>query len=162
VRGPACRRPRLLGVVLTIFLPILGVPLTPLPWTLQPDLLIHRIRSDLLPMIIQAALALACGVDTNLLPRMIVVRFEGLPTVAATASIHQAAPDENGRGSFSPEAPINLNVPSQRIHLYQWCRDRFPESSTASSPRCIGPYRCSKRSRLCGVMLPARSTRSFG
>lgn len=66
------------------------------------------------------------------------------------------------KGSFSPEAPINLNVPAQRIHLYQWCCNRFPQSSMAARPRCIGLYRYSKGSRLCGVMLLTRSTRSSG
>jgi hypothetical protein len=56
--------------------------------TLQADLLIHRIGSDLLPMIIRAALALACGLVANLLARMITVRLKSLPTVAATVMFH--------------------------------------------------------------------------
>jgi hypothetical protein len=51
-------------------------------------------------MIIAAALVLACGLTANLLLRMIRDRLKYLPTVPAT-TIHQAAPDENGRGSFS-------------------------------------------------------------
>jgi len=48
-------------VLLAIFLPIVRVRLAPLPRTLQAHLLVHRIGSDLLPMIIAAALVLACG-----------------------------------------------------------------------------------------------------
>jgi hypothetical protein len=58
-------------VVLAIFLPIVRVRLAPLPRTVQADLLILRIGSDLLPMIIGAALALACRLAANLLLRMI-------------------------------------------------------------------------------------------
>ena len=68
----------LLGVVLAIFLPIVRVRLAPLPRTLQANLLIHRIGSDLLPMIIGAALALACRLVANLLLRMITVRLKRL------------------------------------------------------------------------------------
>jgi hypothetical protein len=92
-------------VVLTVSLPILWVRLAPLPRTLQADLPIHRIGSNLLPVIIGAALALACGLVANLLVRMILIRLKTLSTVAATVMLHQAAPEENGRGSFSPEAP---------------------------------------------------------
>src|SRR5215469_7819821 len=55
----------LLRVVLAIFLPVLRVRPAPLPRTLQADLQIDRIGSDLLPMIIAAALALACGLGAN-------------------------------------------------------------------------------------------------
>jgi hypothetical protein len=75
-------------VVLAVFLPILRVPLSPLPRTLQTDLLIQRIGSDLLPMIIAPAFALACGVTANSLLRMITVRLKDLATVAATAIVH--------------------------------------------------------------------------
>jgi len=95
----------LLGVGLAIFLPIVRVRRAPLPRTLQADLLIHRIGSDLLPMIIAAALALAGRLIANLLLRMVRRRLKSLLTVAATAVPHQAAPEENGRGSFSLGAP---------------------------------------------------------
>jgi hypothetical protein len=87
----------LLGVVLAIFPPIARVRLAPLPRTLQANLLIHRIGGDLLPMIIGAALALAGRLAANLLLRMIEVRLKDLLTVTATAILHQAAPEENGR-----------------------------------------------------------------
>jgi hypothetical protein len=96
----------LLRVILAIFLPIVRVRLAPLPRTLQAHLLVHRIGSDLLPMIIAAALALACGVTANLLLRMIRGRLKSLPTIPETNILHQAAPDQNGRGSFSLEAPF--------------------------------------------------------
>jgi hypothetical protein len=57
-------------------------------------------------MIIAAALVQAYGVTANLLLRMIRGRLKDLPTELATTILHQAAPDENGRGSFSPEAPF--------------------------------------------------------
>jgi len=57
-------------------------------------------------MIVAAALALACGVTANLLLRMIRGRLKDLPTIPATTILHQAAPDENGKGSFSLEAPF--------------------------------------------------------
>jgi len=96
----------LLRVILSIFLPIVRVRLAPLPRTLQAHLLVHRIGSDLLSMIIAAALPLACGMTANLLLRMIRGGLKDLPTVPATAILHQAAPEENGRGSFSPEVPF--------------------------------------------------------
>ncbi|PYV92276.1 MAG: hypothetical protein DMG90_04830 [Acidobacteria bacterium] len=85
-----------LRVVLAIFLPVVRVHLAPLPRTLQADLLIHRIGSDLLPMIIAAAFALACRSVANSLLRMITVRLKDLLTVAATAIVHQAAPEDSG------------------------------------------------------------------
>lgn len=108
----------LLRVVLAIFPPIVRVRLAPLPRTVQADLLIYRIGSDLLPMIIGAALALACGAAANPLLRMIRIRLKGLLTVTATAILHQTAPQENGRGSFSLEAPFkpeNLSPKIQHI-----------------------------------------------
>jgi hypothetical protein len=57
-------------------------------------------------MIIETALALACRLAANSLLRMIRVTLKGLLTVTATAILHQAAPRENGRGSFSLEAPF--------------------------------------------------------
>jgi hypothetical protein len=91
----------LLRVILAIFFPIVRVRFAPLPRTLYAHLLVHRVGSDLLPVIIAASVALACGVTTNLLLRMITGRLKDLPTVPATTILHQAAPDENGRGSFS-------------------------------------------------------------
>jgi hypothetical protein len=75
-------------VVLAIFLPIVRVRRAPLPRTLQADLLIHRIGSDLLPMIIAAALALACRLAANPLLRMIRGRLKGLLTVGAVVILH--------------------------------------------------------------------------
>jgi hypothetical protein len=94
----------LLRVVLAIFLPIVGVRFAPLPWTVQADLLIHRIGGDLLSMIIATALALACRLSANPLLGMIRGRLKNLLTVGAAVILHQAAPEENGRGSFSLEA----------------------------------------------------------
>jgi hypothetical protein len=87
----------LLGVTLAIFLPVVRIRRAPLLRTLQADLPIHWIGNDLLPMIIGAALALACGVSANLLSRMITVRSKDFATVAATAIFHQAAPEKNER-----------------------------------------------------------------
>jgi hypothetical protein len=95
---------RLLRVVLAIFPPIVRVRLAPLSRTFQADLLIHRIGSNLLPMIIRAALALARGLAANPLLRMITIGLEGLLAVKAMTISHQAAPEENEKGSFSPEA----------------------------------------------------------
>jgi hypothetical protein len=96
----------LLRVILAIFLPIFRVRFAPLPRTLQANLLVHRIGSDLLPMIITAALVLACGVTANLLLRMIRGKLKDLPTIPATTILHQAAPDENGKDSFSLGPPF--------------------------------------------------------
>jgi hypothetical protein len=68
----------LLQVIPAIFFPIVRVRLAPLPRTLHAHLLVHRIGSDLLPMIIAAALTLACGVTANLLLRMIKGQAERL------------------------------------------------------------------------------------
>ena len=107
----------LLRVILAIFLPIVRVRLAPLPRTLQTHLLVHRIESDLLPMIVAAALALACGVTANLLLRMIRGRLKDLPTIPATTILHQATPDQNGKGSFSPEAPFRSHDYAARCRL---------------------------------------------
>jgi hypothetical protein len=113
-------------VVLAIFLPIVRVRVAPLPRTLQADLLIHRIGSELLPMIIGAALALACGLVANLLLRMITVRLKSLPTVAATVMVHQAAPEENGRDSFSLEAPLNRSSQPKKFSAYRVVAGSLP------------------------------------
>ena len=102
-------------VVLAIFFPIVRVRLAPLPRTLQADLLIHRIGSDLLPMIIGAALALACGAAANLLLRMIRVRPERLADSNGNGDPSSDGSKENGKGSFSLEAPLNLNTSAQEF-----------------------------------------------
>ena len=117
----------LLRVILAIFLPIVRVRLAPFPRTFQANLLVDRIGSDLLPMIIAASLALACGVTANLLLRMIRGRLKDLPAVPATTILHQAAPDENGRGSFSPKAPFRRHVMRCSVDLE--IRRSFSEES---------------------------------
>jgi hypothetical protein len=109
----------LFRVVLAIFPPIVRVRPAPLPRTIQADLLIHRIGSDLLPMIIAAALALACRAVANPLLRMIKIRLKGLLTVAATAIVHQAAPEENGGDSFSLEAPSHPNTLAKKFSAHR-------------------------------------------
>ena len=94
----------LLRMILAISLPVVRVGLAPLPRTLQADLLIHRIGSNLLTMIIGAALALTCRLAANPLLWMITVRLKNLLTVGAAVIPRQAAPEENGRSSFSLEA----------------------------------------------------------
>ena len=69
-------------------------------------------------MIIGPALALACGLVANLLVRMITISLKTLSTVAATVMLHQAAPEENGRGSFSPEAPLNAEQLLREFSAY--------------------------------------------
>jgi hypothetical protein len=82
----------LLRVVLAISLPVVLVCLTPLPRTFQAKLSIKRIGSNLLPMIITAALALACGLVANTFVGMIRGGLKDLLTVTATVIFHQAAP----------------------------------------------------------------------
>src|SRR5712692_4559096 len=94
----------LLRVIPAIRRPIVRMRLAPLPWTLQADLLIHGIGSDLLPMIIGAAFTLASGPVAHLLLRMITIRLKDLATVAAAPMLHWATPEKNGRDSFSLEA----------------------------------------------------------
>jgi hypothetical protein len=69
-------------------------------------------------MIIGAALALTCGLAANLLVRMIPIRLKTLSTVAATVMLHQAAPEENGRDSFSLEAPLNAEQPLREFSAH--------------------------------------------
>lgn len=148
----------LLWVVPAIFLPIVRVRLAPLPRTLRADLLIYRIESDLLSMVIRATLALARGPVANLLLRMITVGLKSLPTVTATAILHRAAPGENGRGSFSLEAPFVNRAHQEIQRTRNFYRVRYPipcrwlllflaavdgVRSSAFGPR--------KESRLCGV-----------
>jgi hypothetical protein len=111
----------LLRVVLAIFLPVVRVRPAPLPRTLQADLLIHRIGSDLPPMIVAAALALACGLAANPLLRMIRDRLKDLLAVTATAIIHQAAPGENGGFILSGSA-IRPESASQKFSAYRTSR----------------------------------------
>ena len=129
----------LLRVVLAIFLPVVRVRPAPLPWTLQTDLLIHRIGSDLPPMIIAAALALACGLAANPLLRMIRSRLKDLLTVTATAIIHQAAPGENGGFILSGSAirPERASQNSARIDVL--------ESYTASTHEAAVVSRCHRQ-----------------
>jgi hypothetical protein len=93
----------LLRVVAAILLPVARVRLAPLPRTVQADLPVNRIRSDLLPVIIAAALPLAPGLAANELLRMIRGRLKDLLTITTTASTHQAAPDQKAVRSFCPE-----------------------------------------------------------
>jgi hypothetical protein len=82
----------LLRVVLAISLPVVRVCLTPFPRTfLQANLSIKRIGSNLLPIIITAALALACGLVANKFVGMIRGGLKDLLTVTATVIFHQAA-----------------------------------------------------------------------
>lgn len=111
-------------VVLTVFLPIRRVCLAPLPRTLQANLLVQGIGSDLLPMVIGAALPLACRLVANLLLRMITVRLKSLPTVTTTVALHPAAPKENGSDSFSLEAPLQPGAASQRLLVVSRCQPR--------------------------------------
>jgi len=60
-----------------------------------------------------------CRLIANLLLRMITVRLNRLPTVAATVKLHQAAPEENGRDSCSLEASLNLQQPAQEFSAYR-------------------------------------------
>jgi|SRR5215467_5990418 len=85
---------QLLRVVPAILLPIVRVRLAPLLRTFQADLAIHRIGDDLLPMIIGATLALARGLATNPLLRMITVPLKNLPAVTATTRFHRGGSGE--------------------------------------------------------------------
>lgn len=123
----------LLRVVLAMFPPIVLVRLAPLPRALQADLLIHRIGSDLLPMIIRPALTLTCGVAANPLLRMIRIRLKGLLTVAAVAIVHQAAPGENGRRLILSGSAIKPEHASQKIQ-----RILKPLSSSLPHPLAMG------------------------
>lgn len=64
-------------------------------------------------------MALARGPVADLLLWMITVRLKRLPTVPAAAMLHQAAPDENERSSFSRGAPLNLDAPAQKLTAYR-------------------------------------------
>jgi hypothetical protein len=90
---------RLLRVVMAISLPIVRVCLTPFSRTLQANLSIKRIGSNLLPMIVTAALALACGLVANKLVGMIRGGLKDLLTVTTTVIFHHAAPEGNKGGS---------------------------------------------------------------
>jgi hypothetical protein len=70
-------------------------------------------------MIIGAALALACRLAANPLLWMIRVRLKTLLTVGAAVILHQAAPEENGRSSFSLEAPLNLDASAKKVNAYR-------------------------------------------
>jgi hypothetical protein len=85
---------------LAILFPVSRVSLTPLLGTLPADLPIDRIGGELVPVIIPAALPLALGLAANQLLGMISGRLKDLLTVTTTATIHQAAPDQNANRSF--------------------------------------------------------------
>jgi hypothetical protein len=89
----------MLRVVMAISLPIVQVCLTPFSRTLQANLSIKRIGSNLLPMIVTAALALACGLVANKLVGMIRGGLKDLLTVTTTVIFHHAAPEGNKGGS---------------------------------------------------------------
>ncbi len=118
----------LLGVGLAIFLPIVRVRRAPLPRTLQADLLIHRIGSDLLPMIIAAALALSGRLIANLLLRMVRRRLKSLLTVAATAVPHRRLQKRMEGVHSLPGSALNLEEPAKKFSaetiefLHRLCR----------------------------------------
>jgi hypothetical protein len=99
----------LLRVVQAVLLPITRVSLAPLMRTLPADLPVKRVGSDLVPVIIAPALPLALRPTANELLGMIGNRLEDLLTVRATATIHQAAPNQNVMESFCSEPPQNLS-----------------------------------------------------
>src|SRR5205807_2625722 len=98
-------------------LPIVRVRPAPLPRTLEADLLIDRIRGDLLPTIIVAALALACSLTANQLLRVIRGRPKGLLTVTATAVVHRAAPGES-KGFILSGSAIKREYASQEMSAH--------------------------------------------
>jgi hypothetical protein len=87
----------LLWVVLAILLPVLRVCLAPLPRTFQANLPINRVRGDLLPVIITAALALACCLAASKLVRMIRRGLKDFLTITTMVIFHQAAREGNSR-----------------------------------------------------------------
>ena len=93
-------------MVLAILLPVLRVCLAPLPRTFQADLPINRVRGDFLPVIITAALALACYLAASKLVRMIRGGLKDFMTITTMVIFHQAAREGN-RTEVSLEAPLN-------------------------------------------------------
>lgn len=100
-------------VVLTVLPPVARMRCAPLARTLPAHLLVNRIGSDLLPVIIAAALPLAFALAANKLWGMVRGRLKELLTVTATASAHEVAPAQNQNRSFCPEKPLRLNTPAK-------------------------------------------------
>ena len=82
--------------------------LAPFPRTFQANLPINRVGGDLLPVIITAALALACCLAASTLLRMIWGGLKDFLTITTTVIFHQAAREGNRMG-VSREAPLNAN-----------------------------------------------------
>jgi hypothetical protein len=95
----------LLRVVLAVLLPVARVSLAPLMRTLQADLSVKWVGSNLLPVIITPALPLALRLAANELLGMIWGRLKDLLTTKTVAITHQAAPNQNAMESFCSEPP---------------------------------------------------------
>jgi hypothetical protein len=93
----------LLRVGLTILLPVARMCLPPLAWTIQAHLPVNRIRSNLVPMVIVAALPLAFGLATNVLLRMIRGSPKSSLAIRTAAIVHRVAPDQNAKLAFCPD-----------------------------------------------------------
>ena len=104
----------LLRVALAILLPVVRVCLAPLPRTFEANLPVNGIASDLLPMIIMTAFALACGLAANGLSRMISRRLKDLLTITAPEIFHRAAP--SAMEIFSRKTPLDRGRP-QRLSM---------------------------------------------
>jgi hypothetical protein len=102
-----------------ILLLVVGMRIAPLFPAFLHHLGVDRIGANLFAVIIPAALPLARGLAANQLLRMIWCRLKDLLTVRAATIIHQAAPDQNARGSFCPEPLLNSNPPPQKITAYR-------------------------------------------
>lgn len=122
-------------VALAILLPVIRVCLAPLPRTVQTNLSINRIGSNLSPMIITLALALTCGMVADRLLRMISRGLKDLLTVTATEIFHQAFPS-----------------------ILEVCLGKRPVDLTALSEYSMG-LRADKRHR---IMPSTSSTRLLG
>ena len=119
----------LLRMGLAVLFPVPGMRLAPLARTLQADLAVNRVRSDLLPVIIPPSLTLAWGLTANPLLGMIRGRLKDLLAITATATTHRATPDQNVIRSFCPEASFSPKAPTKKSAYIESLVEFFTASS---------------------------------
>jgi len=100
-----------------VLLLVAGMRLAPLLPAAHHGISVEGIGTNLVAMVFTLAATLAGNLAANGLLRTIRRKLENLLAVTTTAVIHQAAPDQNRKHSFCPQAPSNPTAPTKKRPL---------------------------------------------
>src|SRR5579884_3183090 len=119
----------LLKMGLAVLLPVVGMRLTPLARTLQADLPVNRVGSDLLPMIFPPALTLARKLAANLLLGMVRGWLKNLLAITATTQTHRGGSGSEWDSLILSGSLAQLESTDQKFSLYRISCRVFAASS---------------------------------